>query len=362
MATHEELVRVFGEDEVVTIGRDDALANGVPPADAGFLASVGIPVSAGIFFSMRVEGELEPLSVFPVETPEGQVTLLVLGGSPDGDPVRFCLDLQRGYVILLGIEEEADAEIVNGSLDGFVEFLYRIELRDQELAGASDEEARAYTERMVALLRDRDPEAFEKDRLWGGLLAALADAGAPIPGTRKAVRRALQDAVPGSGPLVWGTGAEPFQGVQELSAHPAEGHWLVATHGFSDLDGDADGIGLGIELTMRVPRGDEEVPPGWVMETLVKLGEYVFGQERVFEDGHRMDIVNPLGGGGRLTALAFVEDPRLGKVETPGGTVTFLNVVGLTAEELEAAKSDGTHKAVEALTGPDGLVLNDITR
>ncbi|MFB4317412.1 suppressor of fused domain protein [Actinomadura sp. 21ATH] len=363
MATNAELVRVFGEREVVRLDRADAEAGGLSPADVEALCEVGLPASMGFYFSMRVD-EPEAFTVLPVQAEGEDVPLLVLGGSPDGEPLRFCLDMKRGYVLLLALAEgeESTAEIVNRTLDDFVEFLYRIELRGQELAGASDEEARAYTAKLAATLEARDPEAFGEERLWGGVLGALAEAGAPVLGTRKSIRRALEELLPGVEPLAWGTGAAFLTGVKELSAHPADGHWLLTTHGFSDLDGEADGVGLGYELTLRVPRGAEEQPPGWSLKLLMELGEYVFSDKRSFADGHRMDIINPIGGEGRLTALAFVEDPRLGTIETPHGPLTFLAAVGISAEELAEAKASGTHGVVASVCAPDGLPVTDIAR
>ena len=38
-----------------------------------------------------------------------------------------------------------------------------------------------------------------------------------------------------------------------------------------------------------------------------------------------------------IRALTFVEDPELGTIDTPHGRVQFLQVVGLTVQEYEAA-------------------------
>jgi hypothetical protein len=93
----------------------------------------------------------------------------------------------------------------------------------------------------------------------------------------------------------------------------------VVTHSVSDPDGllgvvpEPGASGLGFELTMRVPRDeDEEMPPGWALETLQNLGKYVFAEGYHFADGHRMGVAGQLGPEtSRLNALAFVTDPHL---------------------------------------------------
>ncbi|MEV7124292.1 SUKH-4 family immunity protein, partial [Kitasatospora griseola] len=59
------------------------------------------------------------------------------------------------------------AEIVNTTLDDFVEFLYRFGLRFKHISTASDQQADAYTEQLRKYLESRDPQAFaEEDNWW----------------------------------------------------------------------------------------------------------------------------------------------------------------------------------------------------
>ena len=46
-----------------------------------------------------------------------------------------------------------------------------------------------------------------------------------------------------------------------------------------------------------------------------------------------------LGADTKLTALAFTLDPELPAIETPNGHIEFIQMVGITADELEAMQT-----------------------
>ena len=134
-------------------------------------------------------------------------------------------------------------------------------------------------------------------------------------------------------------------------------HWHYVTYGLSELfekvSPDPAVSGLGFELTMRVPRRtDEDAPPAWPLRALQSLGGYVLRSGKGFDTGHRADLGGPLAPDQdtALTALVCVPDPLLGKIEGPFGSVLFLQVVGLTADEL-AAMSRLDHEQVVHLMG-----------
>jgi hypothetical protein len=379
VATHAELVQVFGADGVVTLDRADVASHGVRPEVVDVLCSVGIPVTADYFFTMEVDGPYEAFTMVAAETQDGPARFLILGKGGDGDriahadQIRYAVELESGNVFMLALEDgelTSHAETINTTLDAFVECLYRIELRRQEMAGSSAEEARPYTEKLVAELTARDERALAPDAFWGGVFEALLQTGVPEAreGSRGAIAAALDALLPAGQPLRWSTDTPLGQGVRELSAHRADGHWLLVTWGFSDLDGDLDldtgTSGLGFELTMRVPReDDDELPPGWALQTLRNLGGYVFGEGRAFADGHRMGVAGTLGPeGSRLGALAFVTDPQLGTIDAPNGRVAFVTAVGITRDELAEAKAIGNDAVLARITGEHGVPLTDVTR
>ncbi|WP_433476095.1 suppressor of fused domain protein [Spirillospora sp. CA-142024] len=375
MVTNSELVRVFGTDGVITLDRDQLEERGFRPEDVELLSEVGMPVTAGILFTMHVNGPFDALQVFEAETPERAARFMVLGKGRTDDRIRYTVELESSNVFLLALEDGVptpEPETINTSLGAFVEFLYRNELCAQEMGGAPLEKTRPYIERLIADLRTHDERALAPDTFWGGLMDAYLNGGVPRQreGSREAIAAALQAHLPDDKPLRWATNIPLGEGVQELSAHRADGYWLLVTWGFSDLDGLLDvepepgASGLGFELTMRVPRDeDDELPPGWALATLQNLGEYVFGEGYPFADGHRMGVAGPLGPEtSRLNALVFVTDPHLGVINAPDGEVEFITAVGVTREELAEAKATGNDALLARLTGSDRVPVTDVTR
>ncbi|MEV7117772.1 SUKH-4 family immunity protein [Kitasatospora griseola] len=176
MATYAELAELFSPDGIVRMPLAAALASGIPEEDARLLAEVGVPVFVDVLFTIKVNGNPLAYTLVPIAAEDDGVTVLALGGPTDAEQLRYCLDLDNGYVILLGLGEEPTAEIVNQSLDAFVEFLYRYALRLKHVAGASDRQADEYTAKLRDYLAARDPYAFAApDSWWNMVFDALTD-------------------------------------------------------------------------------------------------------------------------------------------------------------------------------------------
>jgi suppressor of fused len=126
--------------------------------------------------------------------------------------------------------------------------------------------------------------------------------------------------------------------------------WLLVTLGLADL---------GFELTCRLPRGDDELPV-WAVDCLLSLGAYARHSGHGFADGDQIDLRGPikLDSGSAITAAAVVSDPVLKKL----GKVTFLQVVGLTADELELCRSWRTAAVVGLLRRRDPLLITVLDR
>ena len=164
-------------------------------------------------------------------------------------------------------------------------------------------------------------------------------------------------------PLHWVTGVLPGQdGVYGVSAYRLPGLWFFVTFGLTELyekeSDDAAVSGWGFELTMRTPRADHDPqPPQWPRTLLVRLGEYVFNRASPFGPGHRLDPGGPITGtpDTRLTAVAFTADPQLPSIKTPNGSLDFLQVVGITADELERMQESSTAEVLQelAVQSPD---------
>ncbi|GAA2084490.1 hypothetical protein GCM10009759_03580 [Kitasatospora saccharophila] len=170
MATHSELTALFGDEGVITVPRSKTAANGVPDAAAQTLADVGLPAELQVIFSLAAPGQPEAFTLVPVDTGDSITKVLCLGGPTGSNDMRFCLDLEDGYVILLTLGDQPGAEIVNTTLDDFVEFLYRFGLRLKHISASSDQQADEYTEQLRKYLEARDPQAFAEEDTWWSMV------------------------------------------------------------------------------------------------------------------------------------------------------------------------------------------------
>jgi suppressor of fused len=177
-------------------------------------------------------------------------------------------------------------------------------------------------------------------------------------------------------PLHWGPvvhaalgGQDPLDGVSAYRHDGATPHWHFVTYGFSELyakeSDDPDVSGFGFELTLRLAMAPEEdSPPGWVLNFLQNLGRYVFEYRNPFAPGHHMDLNGPicLESDTAIRAICFDEDPELPPIQTPNGAVTFLQITGVTLDELAAAKAWDTRRLLGLMASRLPLLVTDLDR
>jgi hypothetical protein len=139
-------------------------------------------------------------------------------------------------------------------------------------------------------------------------------------------------------------GKDPIEGISAYRTAGPDAHWHFVTYGFSELHAkeweNLELSGFGFELTFRLHPVDGDNPPAWALNFLQNLGRYVFQTGNVFEPGHYMNLNGPIALEKKteIRAIAFIEDPQLPTIETPHGTLTFLQVVGITLDELDTIK------------------------
>ncbi|HEX3542682.1 MAG TPA: suppressor of fused domain protein [Acidimicrobiales bacterium] len=126
--------------------------------------------------------------------------------------------------------------------------------------------------------------------------------------------------------------------------------WHLVTVGVADM---------GFELTLRLPRPDDEVPT-WAVDCLVSLVTYARRSGHGFAAGHQVDLRGPirLDADTAITAAAIVADPTLGSL----GDVEFLQIVGLTTDELELCRSWRTDAVMELLRRRDPRLTTVLER
>jgi len=168
-------------------------------------------------------------------------------------------------------------------------------------------------------------------------------------------------------------GPDPLDGISIYKSTAGNANHLhFVTYGFSNLYYDEAAVGgefsrFGFELTFRLrpPKGDSDRPP-WVYNLLQNIARYVFKSGRWFEEFHFMPTGGPIKQGfdSDITAIAFVTDPQLGKIDTPHGQVGFLQVFGITTLEFERLKEESLTPeqlfAEEAKRNP--LFITDLAR
>lgn len=164
-------------------------------------------------------------------------------------------------------------------------------------------------------------------------------------------------------------GPDPLDGI---SAYPREEpvpHWHFISFGFSELyekeSKDLERSGYGFELTFRLKRSRaESTPPAWALNLLQNLARYVFDTGNSFARGHYMDANGPiaLNVETAIRAVIFDVDPELPGMETPNGRLEFLQVVGVTLDELDAIKAWNGERFLELVKEKTPFLVTDLAR
>lgn len=169
-------------------------------------------------------------------------------------------------------------------------------------------------------------------------------------------------------------GNDPIDGSSIYDNEAQTFHRHIISYGMSELYYSPEKAGgdfskWGFEFTFRiVPYVGDQADPLWAVAVMNNLARYVFSSGRWFEAYEFIPANGPirLETDTDIVGLAFVEDPQLGKIHTPHGEVTFLQMVGLTTKEVKRLQDDPTIKNVKKLidemreTNP--LLITDLNR
>ncbi|MFB7495715.1 SUKH-4 family immunity protein [Streptomyces sp. NPDC056161] len=165
MASHGELVEIFGERNIETFDYREALRIGLDEEDALILSHVGLPKNCGALFTTEVEGS-PPLFAVRNFSDDGANRAVILGGPRDDPKMRYFLNVRDSFVGLIAFHDEPRGEVVNSTLGDFVEFLYRIARRDVSPTPGSSAEGVRDADELAEILIDRDPHAFREPDTW----------------------------------------------------------------------------------------------------------------------------------------------------------------------------------------------------
>jgi hypothetical protein len=169
-------------------------------------------------------------------------------------------------------------------------------------------------------------------------------------------------------------GNDPIDGSSIYDNEAQTLHRHIISYGMSELYYSPDKAGgefskWGFEFTFRiVPFADDKADPLWAVAVMNNLARYVFTSGRWFEEYEFIPANGPirLETDTDIVGLAFVADPQLGKIDTPHGELTFLQMVGLTGKELQGLQDDPTIENVKKLIDDmkinNPLLITDLNR
>lgn len=169
-------------------------------------------------------------------------------------------------------------------------------------------------------------------------------------------------------------GTDPIDGASVYDNHHQEFHRHIVSYGMSELYYDEEKAGgefskWGFEFTFRLmPFKDDQNDPIWAIQVMNNLARYVFSSGKWFEENHFVPANGPirLETETEITGFVFTLDPELGKIQTPHGEVSFLQMVGITNAEVEQLKINPTTDAVKELVDrlkiDNPLLITDLNR
>lgn len=164
-------------------------------------------------------------------------------------------------------------------------------------------------------------------------------------------------------------GPDPIHGISVYKNNDPSPHWHFITYGFSELwakeSSDPEVSGFGFELTFRPTcKAEETKPPNWALNFLQNMGRYVFETGNSFGVGHTMPLNGSIekDSSTLIHAVSFYLDPQLPPIQTPNGRVEFLQIVGLTMEELDAIQAWDAAAFLRLRSKDDPFLLTDLAR
>ena len=130
----------------------------------------------------------------------------------------------------------------------------------------------------------------------------------------------------------------------------AKGYSHIVTFGMSELYADEERLGKqyskwGYEMTIKL-RNEQPQECIWAMNMLGNLARYTFQSERWFEPEQYVGSANnpeSLNLGkpeSKITSLLIINDTEIPTRQTLYGELAFLQLVGITTNELKAVMND----------------------
>ena len=160
MITHQDLVRLWGEENIVLADPGTLTRLHLHPEALQVLIEIGLPRLVERLFAAT-----EPAML---EVPHRPGRWCRIGTEPlEWSNAEFCVEAQTGDVVYLFPAGDGLDRFVNSSLALFVECLYRDTADRIRWSAASDDEVIRSARRLERQLRRIDPPAFaDPDHYW----------------------------------------------------------------------------------------------------------------------------------------------------------------------------------------------------
>ena len=147
-------------------------------------------------------------------------------------------------------------------------------------------------------------------------------------------------------------------------------HWHYVTSGLSDptkVEASESGrSGLGYELSFRLKRAPGETDaPEWPWKRLQEMGWGILKTNMKLGVGHYLRRRSAITGGNPPTTLLgyyLIADPRLQPVTSDSGSIEFLQMIGITEEELFACESGEPDEMEAQLLQRSPLGITDLEK
>lgn len=175
-------------------------------------------------------------------------------------------------------------------------------------------------------------------------------------------------------------GDDPLNGSSIYDCKEQQFHRHIVSYGMSELyfnpeSAQEEFSKWGFEFTFRItpcaddePYNEAEHEPVWAIGLMNNLARYVFESGNCFEAYHFIPTNGPIRAETEtaLVGLAFAPDPKLPEMETPNGKVQFLQMVGLTQQELDwlwqEPKTYRCKELIEKMRADNPLLITDLSR
>ncbi|MBQ1325371.1 MAG: suppressor of fused domain protein [Solobacterium sp.] len=156
-------------------------------------------------------------------------------------------------------------------------------------------------------------------------------------------------------------GKDPLDGI---SIYDGGTYWHFVTFGQTEIYGketdNAEISGYGYELTFKLKKDvyeDEEAEIRNICGILQSIARITFTKGEVFRPDEYIYTGQTAGidayRKSNLTGFITVQDPTVNTIETPNGTVEFLELIGMTDAELKTLSSRESVQKIYRLLGTD---------